>query len=73
MRGILHGGFLSIQEIKAEIATMPLEERRELAAYLVSLRHQDLAGYRARMTRKIDDENPGQWLTLEELDLRLGS
>jgi hypothetical protein len=64
---------MSIQEIKAEIAAMPAKERRELAAYLVSLRHEDLVGYRTRMAKKIDDANPEHWVTLEELDLRLGS
>jgi len=64
---------VSIQEIKAEIATLPAGERRELAAYLVSLRHQDLEGYRGRMTEKIDDKEPANWVTLEELDARLES
>jgi hypothetical protein len=64
---------MSLQEIKAEIAALPPEERRELAAFLVSLRHEDLAGYRARMARKIDDKDPANWASLEEMDLRLES
>lgn len=62
---------MSIQEIKAEIETLPAKDRRQLTAYLVALRHRDLAGYRERMTGKIDDDNPENWLTLEELDRRL--
>lgn len=64
---------MSIQEIKSELEALPAGERRELAAFLVSLRHKDLAGYRARMSDKIDDKNPEKWVTLEELDQRLES
>lgn len=64
---------MSIQEIKSELQTLPADERRELAAFLVSLRHKDLAGYRARMSEMIDDKNPERWVTLEELDQRVES
>ena len=46
---------MSVQEIRAEVEAMPADERRRLAALLVSLRHKDLADYRARMAQKIDD------------------
>ncbi len=62
---------MSIQEIRTEIEALPAEERKRLAAFLVSLRHKDLADYRARMARKIDDNNPENWATLAELDQRL--
>ena len=52
---------------------MPADERRRLAALLVSLRHKDLADYRARMAQKIDDDSPANWVTLEEMDRRLTS
>jgi hypothetical protein len=64
---------VSIQELKSELQALPADERRELAAFLVSLRHKDLAGYRARMSEKIDDKNPERWVTLDELDQRLES
>ena len=65
--------FVNIQEIKSELQALPADERRELVAFLVSLRHKDLAGYRARMSEKIDGKNPESWVTLEELDQRLKS
>jgi len=64
---------VSIQKIKAAIEALPVEEGKRLAAFLVSLRYKDLAGYRARMARKIDDNNPKSWTTLSELDKRLES
>ena len=62
---------MGIDEICAEVEALPVDERRRLAALLVSLRHKDLADYRARMARKIDDESPENWVTLEEMDRRL--
>jgi hypothetical protein len=64
---------MSIQEIQTEIEALPAEERKRLAAFLVSLRHKDLADYRTRMARKIDDNKPENWATLAELDQRLES
>lgn len=64
---------VSIQEIKSELEALPANDRRELAAFLVSLRHKDLAGYRARMAEKIDDQSADSWVNLEELDQRLES
>lgn len=64
---------VSIQEIKSEIETLPVDERKRLAAFLVSLRHKEIEDYQIRMTRKIDDDEPKSWVTLEELDQRLES
>ena len=63
---------MSIQEIRSELEILSAEDRRRLAAFLVSLRHRDLAGYRSRMAQRIDDAKPENWITLEELDQRLG-
>lgn len=66
-----YGAAVSIQEIKTEIEALPAEERKRLAAFLVSLRHKEIAEYRAHMSRKIEDKNSENWATLEELDQRL--
>jgi hypothetical protein len=64
---------VSIQEIKTEIEALSAEDRKRLAAFLVSLRHKELAEYRTRMAQKIDDKNPENWSSIEELDQRLES
>ncbi len=64
---------MSIQEIKTEIEALSAEDRKRLAAFLVSLRHKELAEYRTRMAQKIDDKNPENWSSIEELDQRLES
>ena len=62
-----------MQAIKEEVEALPADERRRLAAFLVSLRHKDLADYRARMAERIDDKDPANWVTLEEFEERLNS
>jgi hypothetical protein len=64
---------VSIQEMKTEIEALSAEDRKRLAAFLVSLRHKELAEYRTRMAQKIDDKNPENWSSIEELDQRLES
>ena len=64
---------MSVSEIMNELEGLPLEDRRQLAAFLVTLRHRDLAGYRAAITKKIDDTTPENWLSLEEYDQRFAS
>lgn len=62
---------MSIPELKTKIAALSPDDRRELAAFLVSLRHRDWVRHGEQMARKIDDKNPDHWLTWEELDQRL--
>lgn len=64
---------MSIQEIKEEVAALSATERRQLAAFLMTLRHRDLADYRERLSSKIDDDDPAHWLTLEQLVQRQGA
>jgi hypothetical protein len=58
---------MSLEEIKTEVAGMPLEQQDQLAAYLVHLRHQRDSRIRAEITARIDDKSPGKWVSLEEL------
>lgn len=64
---------MSVQNIKSEIESLSADERRQLAAFLVTLRHRDLAEYRSTVAKKIDDNNPANWISLEEYDQRVVS
>jgi len=64
---------VSVHEIKSEIESLPLEERRQLSAFLVTLRHKELVKYRSSIAKKIDDVSPENWLSLEEYDQRVVS
>jgi len=64
---------MTIQAIKAEVETLSAAERRQLAAFLVALRHKDFTAYRSQMTTRIDDTDPENWITLEDFDDRMES
>lgn len=60
---------MSIETLKQEAAALPPAERRHLMGFLVGLNVTDED--RAAFARKIDDQNPSNWLTLEQLDEKL--
>ena len=62
---------MSITEIKSQLDIMSLDERRQLTAYLVGLRHKDMADYRDSLTVKIDDSSIENWVSFEEFDKRI--
>lgn len=62
---------MSIKELKVAVEGLPLEERRQLTAFLVSLRHKELSGYREKLAAKIDDEDATNWVSFEEFDKRI--
>lgn len=64
---------MSLKEIEASIEGLSVADRRKLTAFLVALRHRDLADYRKKMAEKIDDSSSANWVTLEELDRRIES
>lgn len=70
---ILYVSAMKVDELRSEVDGLSLDERRQLTAYLVSLRHKELEGYRERLADKIDDDVQENWVSFEELDRRLGS
>jgi len=62
---------MSIEAIKQELAGLDAEGRQQIIAFLVSINQRENPEYRAKMARKIDDNDPSHWLTLEEFDRRL--
>lgn len=64
---------MSIAAIKSQIASLPLEERRDLIGYIVSLNRKDNEAFMRKLAEKIDDKSPQRWVTLEEAERRLGA
>jgi len=63
---------MSIAELKAEVDRLTPEEKEELKIYL-GFKYRPLdVETRRKLTEKINDKNPANWLTLEELQKRLG-
>jgi hypothetical protein len=58
---------MSMAELMRVVASLPPEQQNELAAYLMHLRLQHDAGWRAEMTRRIDDKEHKNWVSLQEL------
>jgi hypothetical protein len=62
---------MSISELKAEVDRLTPEERTELKAYL-GMKYRPLdPETRRKLTEKINDTNPANWITLEEAEKRL--
>ena len=64
---------MNITDLQTEVEGLSLDERRQLTAFLVSLRHQELAGYRERLTKKIDCTADSEWVSFEEFDKRISA
>jgi predicted SnoaL-like aldol condensation-catalyzing enzyme len=62
---------MSIDAIKQELAGLDADGRQQIIAYLVSINQRENPEYRTKMARKIDDNDPAHWLTLEEFDQKL--
>ena len=58
---------MTLEQLRTEIKAMPAREQDQLAAYLVHLRRQRDASTAIEIARKIDDKNPANWMTVEEL------
>jgi len=63
---------MSFETIKEQVDLLQDAERRRLLAYLVSIEDAKMTGYAERLGKKIDDNTPERWLTIEELDKKLG-
>jgi hypothetical protein len=62
---------MSLEDLKRELAALPLGDRRSLMGFLASLNAS--ADERRRLREKIDDKDPSRWLTLEQLDAKLAA
>ena len=56
--------------MKQEIATLTLEQRRELVGYVVALNRNDGGVLMKRLAAKIDDHSPERWTSLEDAERR---
>ena len=63
---------MTFDTLKGEISALAPAEQRRLVAFLVAMEDQREHAYSVRLSHKIDDQDPSHWLTLEQLDERLG-
>ena len=62
---------MSIDAIKQELAGLDDEKRHHIMAFLIAIEDRKNPEYMAAMARKIDDNDPSHWLTLEEFEKEL--
>jgi hypothetical protein len=63
---------MSFEAIQQEITTWDEARLRKLIAYAVVLQDRKSGDFAAELARKLDDPDPARWVTLDELDRRLG-
>lgn len=63
---------MSLDERKPERRTLSAQERRTLEAFKADVRAQTSPTFAEEMARRIDDDAPGHWYTIEDLDRRFG-
>lgn len=62
---------MSIEELQESVSKLNRKERHHLAAFLVAIDDQEDKEYQLKLAQKIDDRDPANWVTLDELDRRL--
>jgi hypothetical protein len=63
---------MSVEELEREVEGLDDAERRRLMAHLIALEDRKHTEYLEMLARRIDDKDPSHWITLEELEKRLG-
>ncbi len=61
---------MSLAQLKDQAAELSPTEQGELMAFLGSIQIAADDEFRAELTRKIDDQNPANWLELDDLKKR---
>ena len=57
---------MSMAELMRAVADLEPKQQDELAAFLMHLRLQHDARWRKEMTRRIDDKQPDNWVSLHD-------
>jgi hypothetical protein len=63
---------MEVGVLKSELEALESRDRRQMIAFLLALEERDNQAYRQELARRIDDTDPTHWITLDELDRRLG-
>ena len=63
---------MTFEAVQQEITTWDEAKLRKLIAYAVVVQDRNSGRWPAEMTRKLDDPDANRWISLGELDRRLG-
>jgi hypothetical protein len=62
---------MSVREIKDQLAALSRREQDEVIAFLFHLRHAGDNDHQSTLTRRLEDKEPGHWLTPEQFEREL--
>lgn len=57
---------MSLAQLEQEAAALPSAELRALIARLFAVSSRREPGYEEELSRRMDDQTPGNWVTLED-------
>jgi hypothetical protein len=61
---------MSVQQIKSSLQSLNEQELKEISIYIRQLRSAADLEYRAMLAQRLDDKNPANWVSLDELKRR---
>lgn len=59
---------MPVKEIMEQVEALDPDERNQIAAFLVHLRHKKDPHYYQKISDRLDDERDGRWVSLEEFE-----
>ncbi len=62
---------MSVQELKDQIAALPLEAQNELMAFMFHIRHREDSPYASAVAKRVEDKDSAHWLPPDEFEDRL--
>jgi hypothetical protein len=62
---------VSVREIKDQLAALSRREQDEVIAFLFHLRHAEDTDYQDTLNRRLEDKQPGHWLTPDQFEREL--
>jgi hypothetical protein len=62
---------MKLDELQREAEKLSPEEQRKLIGFLVAMDVRRVDGYREELSRRLDDQNPDAWISLNDAERRL--
>jgi hypothetical protein len=61
---------MSVEQIKSSLSSLTAEELKEVSTYIRQLRNAADPEHRKMLAARLDDKNPSNWVSLEDLKSR---
>ncbi len=61
---------MSLEQLKDQASQLRRAEQRELIAFLIARQAAEDKEFKEKLALQIDDTNPANWMTFEELEKR---